>query len=386
VTVDPLERWLSCARSVVETRSEEIRSNPGFMATYAAGGAAESALARFKVSADIHVTWTRERSYCAVKSERGWHLVVDAGLVQSVIEMTAALESPNADAAVRGLLSQYMAARFRHAGLVHEATVFARIFRCLETEIASMTSRVNSIRSFAIPIEIYLFAHEVGHIMMTDDIGFSSTLKSSVVQIVELFVESQQNAGVDPNDPELNWQPENEILNVRRSIQAEWSKFLNYDNALQEELAADDIARIVTFSDSSASENPLKTAEIILATHLNIRVFEMLDSCVRWYQCLPRLEGESVASGRLLRSEYATVDLSYLVARMSDVAKEDIMSALRLVSRVHKELYDKTMRKFIAPMLVALMRGKGDGEAGWSLNSVEQEARELRLLDSLLPD
>jgi len=71
---------------------------------------------------------------------------------------------------------------------------------------------------------------------------------------------------------------------------------------------------------------------------------------------------------------------------MSDVAKEDIMSALRLVSRVHKELYDKTMRKFIAPMLVALMRGKGDGEAGWSLNSVEQEARELRLLDSLLPD
>lgn len=385
MTVDPLERWLRCARSVVDSRSEEIRSNPDIMATYAAGGPAESALARLKVSADIHVTWTRERSYCAVKSERGWHLVVDVGLAQSMIEMTVALESPNADAAVRGLLSHYLAAKLRHVGLVHEAAIFAGVFRRLKPEIARVCGRVDIIRSFAIPLELYLFAHEVGHIQLEDDVGFASALKSSVVQIVKRFVESQRSAGVDPTDPELKWAPESEILKFRRRIQAEWLELLQCSNALQEELAADDISRIVTFSDIKASEDPLKTASTILAIHLNLCVLEMLDSCVRTYRT-PRSEEESAASGRLLRTEYAIVDLSFLVTRMSDVAKGDVMSALRHVSLVHKELYDTAMLKYIAPMLVALQRGKGDGDVSRSLNAVEQEARELRLLDTLLPD
>jgi len=299
--------------------------------------------------------------------------------------MTAALESPNADAAVRGLLSQYLAEKFRHAGFVHEAAIFAGVFQSLKQDIARVLGRADIIRSFAIPLELYLFAHEAGHMLMEDDVGFTSTFKLHIVQIVEVFVKAKRSKSVDPTDPALKWWPEGEVLKIRRHIQAEWLELLQSSNALQEELVADDIARVVCFSDITASKDPLKTATTILVIHLNLCVLELLDSWVRTYPT-PRTEEGSAASELLLRTEYAVGDLSFHVTRMSDVAEGDVLSALRHVSFVHKELYNRIMINFIAPMLVALQSGKGGGDVNWSLNGVEQESRELRLLDTLLLD
>src|SRR5262249_34476010 len=143
--------------------------------------------------------------------------------------------------------SREIAERFRSAGLIEEGILFAQWYREKRRDVARIYREVRGLSECSTVLELYLVAHELAHVVFGEDSIFFEEMRAAVVKIISRFIKSQTAAGIDLHDPELARMPVKELAKVRAGVQAGWLAAINNNTALQEELAADDLARFIVF-------------------------------------------------------------------------------------------------------------------------------------------
>jgi hypothetical protein len=279
--------------------------------------------------------------------------VVDLALVDTMVGMIAALRSDNPARLATAVLNRELAIRFRKAGLIREALTAAQLYMADGQRLATAYRDESEMRVQCRAIEVYLAAHELGHIILAQDQQFSKDLRAKVVDTVVRFVKSQRGAGVRSGDPAVSRHSRTGVAEGRERTQAGWVALLQADESVQEELSADDLARMVLFS---ASYGPgIREGVVVFLTQLNILILEQLDVLVAGYiNPAPPKD----ASARLLRAEYAAVDLAHLLPQQTAVEKADVVRQLGAASIAHKQLYDEVLYESIVPLFGQLHRAR----------------------------
>jgi hypothetical protein len=342
-----VERWLRATRNVIDGRAEELFETGDYRPDGPLGMLAK----HLKVTPEFMFTWTREKSYCAMRYQDKWFLVVDFGHLLPLLEMSAVVQVRGPSTAVATILSREMAERFRCAGFIEEGILFARFYREHRQELARIYSDVQSLRDCAAIVELYVTAHELAHVVFGEDSVFSGQMRATVVNVVRAFVKSQIRASVDPRDPELARMPAHELAKERAGIQRQWLIAVESDEALQEELSADDLARSIVFNSRVPGGAALITTTLFLV-QLSSFILKNLDVLVCGYQ---GGDHEKLrAADLLLRSEYAALDLVQHARMSGGLRENDTRLRLAELGGNHKELFRKGLYEHVIPQLSSL--------------------------------
>src|ERR1041385_200991 len=343
-----VERWLRATRNVIEGRTEEILKST---ADFGPDGPLASLAARLEVAPEFLFTWTQERSSCAIRFQDQWIVVVDFGHLLPLLEMTAAMQLQDPNAAIAAILSREMAERFRSAGLIEEGILFARWYREKRRDVARIYEVARGLQQCSAIIELYVGAHELAHVVFGADPVFSGEMRSAVVNIINSFVKSQTGLSANSRDPELARMSMDGLARVRAGVQAGWLTTIGNDMALQEELAAEHVARTLVFK-SRVPASPLFIAISLFMIQLNIFFLNNLDVLICGYQ---GGDPQKIrAKEPLLRAEYASVDLVHLIPISSGVLKEDLHQRISEMGGMHKEAFRRALYEQVIPRLSLL--------------------------------
>ena len=342
-----VDRWVRATRNVVEGRAEEILVS----ADYGPDGPLATLAQRLKVAPEFLFTWTQERSYFAISHQDQWVVVVDFGRLVPLLEMTMVMQIQYPHTAIATILSREMAVRFRCAGSIEEGILFARVVPGTSPGYSASSKEAQGLQECSAVLELYLAAHELAHVAFGENPVFSGEMRAAVVTVVNAFVKSQVGVPADRRDPELAQRSVEELPRIRASMQAGWLRAIAHDAALQEELAADDMARAIIIN-SRVSGNPLFIAVTLFMIQLNLFVLKNLDVLVCGYQGGDH--NQIRANEPLLRSEYAALDLVHLVPTSSAVRKEDLRQRLAEMGIMHKEVFRKALYEHVIPQLSLL--------------------------------
>jgi hypothetical protein len=343
-----VERWLRATRTVLPDEAERaVAAIPA----YQPGGSLGRLASHLKVAPDFVFTWTREKSSCAVCQQGQWCVIVDFGQLLPILEMVAVTYLRAPQEAASAIVSREIAERFRNAGLLDEAIVFGRWYHEHRHAVARIYREVKTVREHSGAVELFLAAHELAHVVFSADEEFGRQVRSSTVDVVSAFVTSQMGESVRPDDPVLRRVPANELARLRAAIQSNWLDAVRRDEALQEELGADDLARAIVLSSGLPGGHDLLATTLFLI-QLTIFVLEQMARLLRGYA------GDEYetpgADQALLRSEYASVDLAHLLAHMFKASMEDVRRQLGIASIRHKELFDTVISEFVIPCFRSL--------------------------------
>lgn len=341
------ERWLRATRSVVDGRADEVLAT----SNYRPDGPLATLANRLKVAPEFLFTWTQEKSYCAIRCQDQWFVIVDFAHLLPLLEMVAVVQLRDPNTAIAAILSREIAERFRFAGLVEEGISFAKWYREHRQDVARIHQQARGIRECSAILELYLGAHELAHVVFSEDPEFCAQMRAAVVNNVSSFVKSQFAVSPDPRDPELARLPADELAKARAGVQAGWLTAIGTDTALQEELAADDLARMVVLNSRMAGGHLLVAVTLFLI-QLNLLVLNTLDVLVCGYQGGNHRLIRTTEP--LLRSEYATLDLAYSGTGLDSTASPDIRQRLAEVGIMHKELFRRALYEHVIPQLSLL--------------------------------
>src|ERR1700693_3613906 len=153
-----VERWLRATRDVIEGRAAELLH---ISADYRPDGPLAMLAKHLKVEPEFVFTWTREKSYCAMRHGDQWFVIVDFGHLLPLLEMTAVMQLRNPHSAIAAILSREIAERFRHAGLIEEGILFAKWYRDHRHDVAEIYSKARAITECSSVLELYLADHEL---------------------------------------------------------------------------------------------------------------------------------------------------------------------------------------------------------------------------------